>query len=55
MQILKSESGFNLLKDVLVPGVTAAAAKVYPATKDDNLVVIDKLSVSRKRLWKVWA
>ena len=54
MQILKSDSWFNSLKDVFVQGV-AAAARASLATKDYNFVVVNKLSVSRKIHWKILA
>ena len=54
MQILKSDIGFNSLKDAFVQ-VVAAAARASLATKDYNLVVVDKLSVSRKIQWKIMA
>ena len=54
MQIIKSDSGFNSLKDVFVQDV-AVAARASLAAKDYNLVVVDKLSVSREIHWKILA
>ena len=54
VQIIKSDSGFNSLKDAFVQ-VVAAAARASLATKDYNLVVVNKLSVSRKIHWKILA
>ena len=54
VQIIKSDSGFNSLKDAFVQ-VVAAAARASLATKDYNFVVVNKLSVSRKIHWKILA